>query len=198
MGVGLKVINMKGTITFMYLTTYIFFITFSNIEGRGRNFCKFQSTTQCPLGSKYIEIVIPTNNTCPDANFIYFPGGFGHFLFGRKDFDEPGSELNELDNEIDEEEDEKDFHLEEPEDVDQKEENRRRWRRPRGPRRRPGRRWGRRNICSTSNPTGTTLAPSTLKTCSYCRSWLLQNVTALNTCDLSCNGMTVICTCQDT
>ena len=88
--VGLKVINMKGTITFMFLTIFIFFITFSNIEGRGRNFCKFQSTTQCPLGSKYIEIVIPTNNTCPDANFIYFPGGFGHFLFGRKDFDEPG------------------------------------------------------------------------------------------------------------
>ena len=74
----------------MFLTIFIFFITFSNIEGRGRNFCKFQSTTQCPLGSKYIEIVIPTNNTCPDANFIYFPGGFGQFLFGRKDFDEPG------------------------------------------------------------------------------------------------------------
>ena len=46
------------------------------------------------------------------------------------------------------------------------------------------------------NPTGTTLAPSTLKACSYCKTYFpTQSITALTECQLSCNGEDINCNC---
>merc|ERR1712223_174284 len=52
------------------------------------------------------------------------------------------------------------------------------------------------SVCSVFNPTGTTVAPSTLKACSYCRPWgPSQTITALAECNISCVGTSVNCAC---
>ena len=59
--------------------------------GRKRNFCASQTTSSCPSGTKYIELVIPNADTCPDANAIYFPN---FSFFGRSEGED---ELEETD-----------------------------------------------------------------------------------------------------
>ena len=55
------------------------------------------------------------------------------------------------------------------------------------------------SVSLLQNPTGTTLAPSTLKACSYCKTYFpTQSITALAECQLSCNEEDINCDCGAT